>query len=216
MYQCKNGSRSDRFFARERTVPPAAAGGVFARESRERTKLGVCDQRSVVSILFLTSHVSRLISHFSHLISHFSRPFCTGVPACFSQGGRSGFGCVSPAFRPRFACEWNAELTISKRVIGIFRPRFACLQNRIFLLLALPTCPNVPGRLAECLTVQRDMEVTENRAVSVGFLPCPADFQKNLIPQCTFGERLGFRPERATEISPRQGRFRPQPRVTPQ
>ena len=57
---------------------------------------------------------------------------CTSVPACFSQGGRSGFGCVSPAFRPRFACEWNAELTISKRVIGIFRLRFACLQNSPF------------------------------------------------------------------------------------
>ena len=140
MYQCTSARTAvvaTGLLARERTVTPAAAGGVFARESRERTKLGVCDQRSVVSILFLTSHVSRLISHFSHLISHFSRPFCTGVPACFSQGGRSGFGCVSPAFRPRFACEWNAELTISKRVIGIFRPRFACLQNRIFLLLAL-------------------------------------------------------------------------------
>ena len=81
----------------------------------------------------LTSHVSRLTSHdFSHLISHFSRQFCTSVPACFSQGGRSGFGCVSLAFRSRFACKWNAELTISKRVIGIFRPRFACLQNSLF------------------------------------------------------------------------------------
>ena len=57
---------------------------------------------------------------------------CTSVPACFSQGGRSGLGCVSPAFRPRFACEWNAELTISKQVIGIFRLRFACLQNSPF------------------------------------------------------------------------------------
>ena len=45
--------------------------------------------------------------------------------------GRSDLGCVSPAFRSRFACKWNAELTISKRVIGIFRPRFACLQNSV-------------------------------------------------------------------------------------
>ena len=57
---------------------------------------------------------------------------CTSVPACFSQGGRSGIGCVSPAFRPRFACEWNAELTISKRVIGIFRLRFACFAKLAF------------------------------------------------------------------------------------
>ena len=46
--------------------------------------------------------------------------------------GRSDLGCVSPAFRPRFACEWNAELTISKQVIGIFRLRLACLQNSPF------------------------------------------------------------------------------------
>ena len=39
---------------------------------------------------------------------------------------------VSPAFRSRFAVEWNAELAISKRVIGIFRLRFACLQNSPF------------------------------------------------------------------------------------
>ena len=39
---------------------------------------------------------------------------------------------VSPAFRSRFAVEWNAELAISKRVIGIFRLRFACLQNSAF------------------------------------------------------------------------------------
>ena len=108
---------------------------------------------------------------------------------CFAQGSQSGIGRVSPAFRPRFACEWNVKLTISKRVIGIFRFHFACLQNRIFSLLALPTCPAVPGRLADCLTVQRDMEVAENSAVSFGFLPCPADFQKNVILQCTFGER---------------------------
>ena len=36
---------------------------------------------------------------------------------------------VSPAFRSRFALEWNAKPTISKRVIGIFAPRFAVLQN---------------------------------------------------------------------------------------
>ena len=35
------------------------------------------------------------------------------------------------------------------------------------------------------------MEVAENSAVSFSFLPCPADFQKNVILQCTFGERLG-------------------------
>ena len=35
------------------------------------------------------------------------------------------------------------------------------------------------------------MEIAENRAVSFSFLPCPADFRKNVIPQCTFGERLG-------------------------
>ena len=35
------------------------------------------------------------------------------------------------------------------------------------------------------------MEVAENSAVSFSFLPCPADFRKNLILQCTFGERLG-------------------------
>ena len=40
---------------------------------------------------------------------------------------------VSPAFRSRFACGWNAELTISKRVIGIFRLRFACFKNSPFL-----------------------------------------------------------------------------------
>ena len=39
---------------------------------------------------------------------------------------------VSPAFRSRFAVGWNAELAISKRVIGIFRLRFACLQNSPF------------------------------------------------------------------------------------
>ena len=44
----------------------------------------------------------------------------------------SDLACVSPAFRPRFACEWNAELTISKRVTGEFRLRFACLQNSPF------------------------------------------------------------------------------------
>ena len=36
---------------------------------------------------------------------------------------------VSPAFRSRFACEWNVKPTISKGVIGIFRLRFAVLQN---------------------------------------------------------------------------------------
>ena len=45
---------------------------------------------------------------------------------------RSDFGRVSLAFRSRFACKWNAELTISRRVIGIFRARFACLQNSPF------------------------------------------------------------------------------------
>ena len=35
------------------------------------------------------------------------------------------------------------------------------------------------------------MEVAGNTAVSFGFLPCPADFEKNVILQCTFGERLG-------------------------
>ena len=95
---------------------------------------------------------------------------------CFAQGSQSGIGRVSPAFRPRFACEWNVKLTISKRVIGIFRFHFACLQNRIFLLLALPKCPNVPGRLGGCPTRQRDMEVAENNAVSFGFSECLADF----------------------------------------
>ena len=35
------------------------------------------------------------------------------------------------------------------------------------------------------------MEIAENRAVSFSFIPCPADFRKNVISQCTFGERLG-------------------------
>ena len=43
------------------------------------------------------------------------------------------------------------------------------------------------------------MEVAENRAVSFSFLPCPADFRKNLILQRTFGERLGK--TRMTQIS---------------
>ena len=49
-----------------------------------------------------------------------------------NRNPRSDLDCVSLAFRSRFACKWNAELTISKRVIGIFRLRFACLQNSPF------------------------------------------------------------------------------------
>jgi hypothetical protein len=39
---------------------------------------------------------------------------------------------ISPAFRPRFTYKRNAELTKSKRVIGIFAQRFANLQNSHF------------------------------------------------------------------------------------
>ena len=55
----------------------------------------VCEQRSVVSILFLTSHVSHLISHISFPISHVS--FVPVYQLVFRRAAVP----VSAAFRPR-------------------------------------------------------------------------------------------------------------------
>ena len=96
---------------------------------------------------------------------------CTSVPASFSQGGRSGIGCVSLAFRPRFACKWNAELTISKRVIGIFRLRFACLQNSPFPRILTAETQEKEGARTRTQIPDAGVFRIKGKSLTVIFLP---------------------------------------------
>ena len=93
-----------------------------------------------------------------------------------NRNPRSDLDCVSLAFRSRFACKWNAELTISKRVIAIFRLRFACLQNSPFpRILTAETqrtrgCKN-PGKQIP------DAGVSGSKAYSVTVMFLPASLR---------------------------------------